>query len=184
MKLQNDKKLKTSYVGKGKRKELPNAIKSCYSEFLFYKKKCYFMASHIVKHVVIYLCFKSVKFSSSFFLEGTYGILSNIIIQKNPHPGDFVCMCVREWSQGCKHIECILHTTELGSDQKNKIVKVYTKRCQILILRVNVWVQIIPANLLVSSRNKIYDCFFSIWGIRHTGVLKTVHSTLDGCMQD
>ena len=39
MKLQNDKKLKTRYVGKGKRKELPNAIKSCYSEFLFYKKK-------------------------------------------------------------------------------------------------------------------------------------------------
>lgn len=118
-----------------------------------------------VKHVVIYLCFKSVKSSSSSFLEGTYGILSNIIIQKNPHPGDFVCMCAREWSQGCKHIECVFHTTELGSVQKNKIVKVYTKRCQIPILSVSDWVQIIPAKPLVSSKKK--DIWLLLLYLRH-----------------
>ena len=78
------------------------------------------MASHVVKHVVIYLCFKSVKSSPYFFLRGTYAILSNIIIPKNAHPGNFVCMCAKEWSQRCKKIECVLHTSELGLVQEEK----------------------------------------------------------------
>lgn len=99
---------------------------NCNQVLLFWtlnlQKKMLLYGFIYVKHVVIYLCFKSAKSSSSFFLEGTYGILSNIIIQKNPHLGDFVCMCARKWSQGHKHIECVLHTSKLGSVQ-GKIVK-------------------------------------------------------------